>query len=87
MPTTPTIHLNGTGAKTLYKKYHEAWKAAHAARESLVQATCNGRDFYPQGDHACIMARKERDEHLANIYSLIAYLEAWLETALDSIEQ
>jgi hypothetical protein len=84
--TAPTIHLNGTGAKSLYKEYHAAYKAAKAAHDALVATTCNGRDFYPQGDNAYNQARFERSQHLANLGDLIDYLETWVVTTLDHIE-
>jgi hypothetical protein len=81
--TLPTIHLNGTGAKTLYKEYHAAWKAARNARTTLASATLNARDFYPQGNEAYMQARFQRDQYLANLDDLIEYLETWVMTALD----
>ena len=44
----PTIHLNGTGAQSLFDEYHAVWLAVEKAAETLQNATCNDRDFYPQ---------------------------------------
>lgn len=67
MTTIPTIHLNGTGAKTLYAEYHTAYKAVNAAIDAMAATTCNGRDFYPQGTDAFYQARDERDEALTKL--------------------
>lgn len=78
MYTLPTIHLNGTGASTLSEEYGEAWRALLNARDALAKATCNARDFYPQGDEAWKDARFERSEALAKFDDVIDYVEAWL---------
>lgn len=78
MYTLPTIHLNGTGGSTLLKEYTEAWQALRAARDVLLSATCNARDFYPQGDHAYQDARFERSEAIAKLDDVIEYVESWV---------
>lgn len=78
MHTLPTIHLNGTGADSLHQEYTRAWQALVNARAALVEATCNARDFYPQGDHAFTDARFERSEALAKLEDVIDYVESWL---------
>jgi hypothetical protein len=60
--TIPTIHLNGTGYTTLRDEYAAAYDAIGKAVDALVTATCNGRDFYPQGADAYYKARDERAE-------------------------
>lgn len=77
MTTLPTIHLNGTGAKSLLHEYKAALKAIYAARQALVDATLNMRDFYPQGDAAYIDARAERTEALNNLRKVEEYLTDW----------
>jgi len=62
MTTIPTIHLNGTGATTLRDEYAAAYDAIGKAVDALVAATCNARDFYPQGTDAYYKARDERAE-------------------------
>jgi hypothetical protein len=85
MATIPTIHLNGTGSKTLYAEYHAAYKAVDAAIEALVSTTCNGRDFYPQGTDAFYQARDERDEALTKLRDAKAYVEQILMGIMDQM--
>jgi hypothetical protein len=40
----PTVHLNGTGAKSLADEYHAVYQAIDKASDALQAATCNGRD-------------------------------------------
>ena len=60
MTTIPTVHLNGTGGTTLRAEYAAAYDAIGKAVDALVAATCNARDFYPQGSDAYYKARDER---------------------------
>ncbi len=60
MATIPTIHLNGTSGTTLRDEYAAAYEAIGKAVDALLAATCNGRDFYPQGSDAYYKARDER---------------------------
>jgi hypothetical protein len=62
MTTIPTIHLNGTGFTTLRDEYAAAYDAINKAINALANATCNGRDYYPQGEQAFYDAREERQE-------------------------
>jgi hypothetical protein len=48
----PTIYLNGTGPQSLADEYHAVYRAIGRASDALQAATCNARDFYPQGDAA-----------------------------------
>jgi hypothetical protein len=83
MTTLPTIHLNGTSADNLFEEYRAVRKAVNAARELLVAATCNQRDFYPQGSDTWQQARIERDEALRMLQRVSEYAEAWEERASD----
>lgn len=76
--TLPTIHLNGTGAKSLFDEYHAAYEAVCESIEKLALATCHPRDFYPQGDNAWPEAREERDLAFAKLSEVKIYLEQWL---------
>ena len=71
----PTIHLNGTSGKDLWKEYHTAYTAIDAAIDALYSATCNGRDFYVQGPAAFSQARSERDAALAKLREVKSYTE------------
>lgn len=81
--TLPTIHLNGTGAKTLHEEYKAVRRALIAASDALIAATCNPRDFYPQGPgpEAYHMARAQRAEALRQLEELQRYAAAWEEVA------
>lgn len=81
MTTLPTIHLNGTGAKNLFDEYYSALKSIRKAEEALVAATCNQRDFYPQGDTAWQKARSERAEMFLHLQMVQEYLSTWAEHA------
>lgn len=86
MYTLPTIHLNGTGAKTLRDEYYEALKALNNLHDVLAATTCNARDFYPQGDSAWSDARYERAEAFAKLSDIEDYLNAWIEHACKHIK-
>ena len=77
MTILPTIHLNGTGADALWHEYQTVRKATEAAINALHEATCNARDFYPQGSDAYYRARKERDAMLAHLRHVHDYAQAW----------
>jgi len=64
----PTIHMNGTGFKTLMEQYEGAYRALSDALEKLYECAPNGRDYYPQGNEAIRTAKKE---HGARVSSLI----------------
>jgi len=77
MTTLPTIHHNGTGAMTLWQEYRDAHLAIEAAIDALAAATCNARDFYPQGAGAWSGARAERDEVMRQLQQASDYARAW----------
>jgi len=81
----PTIHLNGTGAKSLADEYYAVYHSIGRASDSLQAATCNARDFYPQGDAAWQQARNERAEMFRKLAEVQAYAEAWMERASDHL--
>jgi hypothetical protein len=69
------IHLNGTSGKDLWNEYHAAYEATKNSIDALCNATCNGRDFYPQGPAAFSQARSERDEALQKLREVKTYIE------------
>ena len=79
--TLPTIHSNGTGAKSLADEYHAVYRAIDRANDALQAATCNARDFYPQGDAAWQQAREERAEMFHKLAEVQAYVVAWMGRA------
>lgn len=60
----PTIHMNGTSARTLLDDIEEASNALLIAQNALRAMSPNGRDYYPQGPDAIQTAI---DEHQARI--------------------
>jgi hypothetical protein len=60
----PTVHLNGTGKKSLLEELEAADTAIREAIDKLRQVTVHGRDYYPQGPHAYPQARREMDARL-----------------------
>jgi hypothetical protein len=83
--TLPTIHLNGTGAKSLADECHAVYQAIDRASDALADATCNARDFYPQGPGAYEHARKEREEAFRRLGEVQAYAQAWMEAACSGL--
>jgi hypothetical protein len=79
--TLPTIHPNGTGAQTLADEYEAFYVTLEAAGKALQRATCNGRDFYPQGPGAYERASMEREVAFSKLKDLQAYAEAWFDRA------
>jgi hypothetical protein len=77
MTTLPVVHINGTGAETLSAEYEALYEALQAAEARLLAATCNHRDFYPQGPYAYFAARQERDWMLAKLCQIMDYAHAW----------
>ena len=75
MTTIPTIHLNGTGKDTLTTEYYAAYKAIKESINTLLDATLNGRDYYPQGSDAFYKAREERQDALSKLHQVKTYIE------------
>jgi CHASE3 domain sensor protein len=80
--TLPVIHLNGTGAESLYEEYSTARKAVSQAMDELVQATCHPRDFYLV-EGSWDKARQERSEMLQKLNEVCSYLEQWETVAYE----
>lgn len=76
--TVPSVHLNGTGRKTLQDDYFRAYRALDEAIEAFYKITCNGRDYYPQGPDAYCKARAERDSELKRFAQIKEYLAVHL---------
>lgn len=81
MTTLPTIHLNGTGAHTIASEYRAVRLAVQAVVGRLAVATCNARDFYPQGPDAWQQARAERREMFQLLQRIADYAQAWEQQA------
>lgn len=76
--TLPSIHLNGTGRKTLAEGYQRAYVAVQDAITAFNEIEFNARDYYVQSDGAWPKARTERDCAAAHLHQAHAYLEAHL---------
>jgi hypothetical protein len=72
--TLPTIHMNGTGIKTLVETYGEAADALQDFIERWGQTEFNSRDYYPQGPEAWNRAVVEREAINAKIRDVRDYL-------------
>ena len=79
----PTIHMNGTSARSLLEGYCDAISAIHDALDALARVAPNGRDYYPQGPDACALADGEHD---ARKRALIGVLHE-LQTLADHVEE
>ena len=75
MTTIPTIHLNGTSKDTLTVEYYTAYKAIKESINTLLDATLNGRNFYPQGSDAFYQASEERQDALSKLHQVKSYIE------------
>lgn len=79
--TTPTIHLNGTGADDLFEQYANAAGALREAVKALPVP--HGRDYYVQGDDAYGKARAEHEARVAALRDIEGQLHAVLESIAD----
>jgi hypothetical protein len=76
----PTIHLNGTDARSLFEGYKTAHEAVKAAQRALAQCAPNGRDYYVQKFNPPLGALNEAmAEHRARMAALET-IERDLET-------
>jgi hypothetical protein len=60
----PTLHMNGTAPRDLFRECRTAMDGLSTAQEALAAMTVNGRDYYPQGDDAFTKARAEHVKRL-----------------------
>jgi hypothetical protein len=82
----PTIHLNGTGSKTLLEELETAHTAITEAIAAVQQITVHGRDYYVQGPHAYGQARTEMDARLTALEQVQRDLFN-MHTALYDVQQ
>ena len=76
--TLPTVHLNGTGRKTLAEGYFAAWNRLNEAIEAFNKIEFNARDYYVQPAGAWAQATTERNEAARKLHAVHKYLEAHL---------
>lgn len=74
----PSIHLNGTGRKTLSEGYFAAWNSLNEAIDAFNRIEFNCRDYYVQPEGAWAIARTERDCAARKLHEVHKYLEAHL---------
>ena len=85
MAAIPTVHLNGTSGQDLRREYQTAYRAVKFAIDSLCETTCNGRDYYPQGNEAYTQAYAERQTALCKLRDVQSYLEEVLMGVMDQL--
>ena len=68
MVTLPSIHLNGTSAKTLGEEIRKACSDLMMARMSVAAMTVHARDHYVKADPNSFA--KARDEQAARLQKL-----------------
>ena len=67
MVAIPTIHLNGTKKENLLEGYLAQIHAIRGALDAIQNNPPNGRDFYPQGDGAILVALDEHRQRLVTL--------------------
>jgi hypothetical protein len=70
-PLVPTVHLNGTDRETLLCQANTAVRLLGAARQALLDAAPNARDFYVRGPDAFAPAQRAHRERMERIEGLI----------------
>lgn len=84
MITLPTIHLNGTAPEALYESACDALGTLRAAIKAVEATAPNGRDYYPQGDRAILLANYEHAERLRCLREVVDELETLAEHIADA---
>ena len=74
MTGLPTIHLNGTGAKSLAAGYEAALDSLTAAIKAFHKIEFNSRDYYVDGADSWPAAVELRYHALDKLRSVDAYL-------------
>jgi hypothetical protein len=70
----PSIHLNGTSAKSLTEDYTQARRAVQQAINALQAVDFNARDYYVQGPAAWTEAARQRQDiyqHLSAAFNAL----------------
>jgi len=79
----PTIHLNGSLAKTLEDDYRAAAILVRDALDAVERTAPNGRDYYPQGPDAFCEAEAEHCDRVGALAKIYAELEALIIAIMD----
>ena len=72
--TLPTVHMNGTGARSLTEQYLVAANAVTGAIHDCHESAPNGRDYYTQGGEALPLAEKEYWDRIDRLESVLEEL-------------
>lgn len=72
----PTVHMNGTSAKTLSGDLESAVESLDAAIDRLAACAPNARDYYPQGNAAFGVAIAEHRQRVDALRMVRADLTA-----------
>lgn len=86
-PMVPTVHLNGTSGKELAIQLEGAVNAIFQAREALVLAGPNARDYYPQGASAYETARQQHSERAKRLSDIQDELQTIWEGVSAQIDE
>lgn len=70
MPTTPSIHVNGTPQERLLEQATAAMQALREAVTALQGMSPNGRDYYPQGAAVFEEAMREQREREMSLVTM-----------------
>jgi len=84
MPQCPFVHRNGTGRDALVQAYCDAGSAIHAALRKLADAAPNQRDYYPLGEDAWRLAKREHESRVERLGSVLTELQALAEHCADT---
>lgn len=68
--TIPTVHLNGSGGKSLLDGYLKAMGAISHAIRACQETAPHGRDYYVQSGHTLCQAMEEHVSRLATLQSI-----------------
>jgi hypothetical protein len=72
--------MNGTSKQELLDQMCNAISALQAALEAMQGACPNGRDYYPQGNHATQEALRQHANRLHNVKAALDEINEIAET-------
>jgi hypothetical protein len=72
----PTIHLNGTSARSLTEQYSDARIACEAALTAVIENGPHGRDYYVQTPDGYPLARTDHLMRCAALRKVVEELTA-----------
>ncbi len=85
--TLPTVHMNGTGLRTLRETYDAAADALEDFITKWGGIEFNARDYYVDGPEAFEAARTDREAMAGKIRDIRRYLERHREHLYDQPER